>query len=148
MQVGAELRRLVVARAEHLCEYCLIHHDDTFFGCEVDHIIGRQHGGATEQSNLALACLYCNRNKGSNIASIAPGTDRLVRLFDPRRDRWYEHFGLGRDGVTITTQTDVAEATVRILGMNDADRQIERDMLRCAGRYPSQPALQRMLARR
>jgi ATP-binding cassette subfamily F protein uup len=39
--ISAELRRLVVARAESLCEYCLIHEDDTFFGCEVDHIITR-----------------------------------------------------------------------------------------------------------
>src|SRR5262249_7484988 len=32
--ISAELRRLVVARAEGLCEYCLIAEEDTFFGCE------------------------------------------------------------------------------------------------------------------
>jgi len=37
--ISAELRRLVAARAEYLCEYCLIHEDDVFFGCEVDQII-------------------------------------------------------------------------------------------------------------
>ena len=36
--IGADLRRRVVLRAERLCEYCLIHEDDTFYGCEVDHI--------------------------------------------------------------------------------------------------------------
>ena len=32
--------------AAFLCEYCLIHEDDTVFGCEVDHIISTKHGGA------------------------------------------------------------------------------------------------------
>ena len=42
--IGAELRRYVFARAERLCEYCLIHEEDTFFGCEVDHILSEKHG--------------------------------------------------------------------------------------------------------
>ena len=37
--INAALRRLVATRAEYLCEYCLIHEEDAFFGCEVDHII-------------------------------------------------------------------------------------------------------------
>ena len=63
--VSAELRRLVVARADSLCEYCLIHEEDTFFGCEVDHIVSEKHGGQTDAQNLALACLFCKRNKGA-----------------------------------------------------------------------------------
>jgi hypothetical protein len=35
--ISVELRRLVVRRAERLCGYCLIHHDDTYFGCEAAH---------------------------------------------------------------------------------------------------------------
>jgi hypothetical protein len=56
--ISAELRRLVAARAEGLCEYCLIHEEDTFFGCEVDHIISEKHGGSTDAGNLAYACLF------------------------------------------------------------------------------------------
>ena len=33
--VSAALRRLVAARADALCEYCLVHEDDAVFGCEV-----------------------------------------------------------------------------------------------------------------
>gem|GEM_PF-1829697 len=29
--VSEDLRRLVAIRAEYLCEYCLIHEDDTFY---------------------------------------------------------------------------------------------------------------------
>lgn len=63
--VPAELRRLVEERARNICEYCLIHVDDTFFGCQVDHIIAEKHGGLTVDDNLSLACTFCNRAKGS-----------------------------------------------------------------------------------
>lgn len=142
--MSAELRRLVVARADSLCEYCLIREEDTFFGCEVDHIISEKHAGPTEPENLALACLFCNRNMGSDIASVIPGTDRLARFFNPRSDVWSIHFRLGTDGVWIVPLTEVGEATARILGINDAERLLERDTLREHGRYPSAAARRRI----
>ena len=68
--VSAALRRLVAERAAYLCEYCLLHEEDTFFGCEVDHIISEKHGGPTVAENLAYACAFCNRAKGSDVGSI------------------------------------------------------------------------------
>ena len=62
--LSAELRRLVSARAGNLCEYCLIHESDTYFGCEVDHVLSEKHGGPTVASNLAFACLFCKRIGG------------------------------------------------------------------------------------
>lgn len=38
-EVSERLRRQVAERAYHVCEYCLIHEDDTFWGSQVDHII-------------------------------------------------------------------------------------------------------------
>ncbi len=140
--ISEELRRLVSARAGGLCEYCLIHADDTFFGCEVDHIISRKHGGPTEAENLALACLFCNRQKGTDIGSILPGSDALVRFFHPRRDRWSEHFRL--EGPTIHALTPVGEATARILRFNIGDRLLERRLLIAIGRYPTPAALHRI----
>ena len=67
--VTEALRRQVAERAYHVCEYCLIHEDDTFWGCQVDHIISRKHGGPTEPANLAWACACCNNNKGSAVLS-------------------------------------------------------------------------------
>lgn len=142
--IGADLRRLVVLRAERLCEYCLIHEEDTFYGCEVDHIVSEKHGGPTREDNLAYACLFCNRNKGSDIASLEPGTDRLVRLFNPRMDRWVEHFILNEDGITISPRTPTGEATVRLLGFNEGDRLVERRALRQVGRFPTAAALRRL----
>ena len=143
--VGAAVRRLVAVRADFLCEYCLVHEDDTVFGCEVDHIISEKHGGATDAENLAYACAFCNRAKGSDIGSIVPGTGRFVRFFNPRTDRWAEHFTL--DGVTIAPLSDIGEVTSRILAFNDSDRLLERQTLQAVGRYPSAAAVARMASR-
>lgn len=134
---SAALRRLVSARAEHRCEYCLIHEDDTFFGCEVDHIISEKHGGATTADNLALACVTCNRHKGSDIASVNPADGTLVRLFNPRTDRWTEHFALSEDGTVLEAMTPIGVVTSRMLQLNEAERQLERAPLRAIGRYPA-----------
>jgi len=143
--VSATLRRLVAMRADFLCEYCLVHEDDTVFGCEVDHIISAKHGGATDAENLAYACAFCNRAKGSDIGSIVPGTGRFVRFFNPRTDRWAEHFTL--DGVTLVPLSDIGEVTARILVFNDSDRLLERQTLQAVGRYPSVEAMARMASR-
>lgn len=128
------LRRLVATRANYCCEYCLLHQDDTFFGCEVDHIISMKHGGQTVENNLAYTCFICNRRKGSDIGSILWKTGDLIRFFNPRTDSWKEHFIL--EGAIIKPQTDIGEVTARILDFNNSDRILERQVLIEVGRYP------------
>jgi hypothetical protein len=145
--ISVELRRQVIARADHLCEYCLIHEEDTYFGCEVDHIISEKHGGPTALDNLGYACLFCNRNKGSDVGSIVPPLSSGVfsRFFNPRLDAWSEHFALDpTDGITIQPLTPVGEVTARILAFNSEERLMERRELRDVGRYPAAAALERM----
>ena len=88
---------------------------------------------------LALACVFCNRYKGSDIASLTPETGELVRLYNPRTDRWSEHFRI--HGVVIEPLTKIGEVTVRILQMNNDDQILEREVLSRRGRYPSEAAL-------
>lgn len=132
--IPADLRRSVAARAGHRCEYCLIREEDTFFGCEIDHVISLKHGGATTEGNLAYSCMPCNRQKGSDLGSISPQTSTLVRFFNPRADRWEEHFELA--GTLIRPLTDIGEVTARILGFNSEERILEREELISSGRYP------------
>jgi hypothetical protein len=140
--VNNELRSLVATRADHLCEYCLIHEDDTFLGCTVDHIISLKHGGPTEAENLAYCCPFCNRHKGSDIGSISKRTGELVRFFNPRIDRWSACFALR--GNIIEPLTDIGETTAAILKLNDTDRILEHEALRTIGRYPTDAALKRI----
>ena len=140
--INAALRRLVATRAEYLCEYCLINEEDAFFGCEVDHIISEKHGGQTDADNLAYACAFCNRSKGSDIGSVVQQTGNFVRFFNPRTDQWAAHFVL--DGVIIVARSDIGEVTAHILDFNNEERLFERQTLQTIGRYPSAAAITRM----
>lgn len=141
--VPAGLRRLVAGRADYLCEYCLIHENDRGFGCQLDHIISEKHGGTTEAANLAYACAPCNRAKGSDIGSVDATTGLLTRLYNPRIDKWHEHFKL--DGPKIIGLTDTGRVTVKILRLNDNERLLEREILHTQERYPSTAANRRMM---
>ncbi|MEG4483910.1 HNH endonuclease signature motif containing protein [Microcoleus sp. D2_18a_B4] len=90
--VSASLRRMVCDRANGYCEYCLIPETLALSSHQIDHIIAEKHSGETVENNLALSCSICNKNKGSDIASIAPETDEVVRLYNPRKDSWEDHF--------------------------------------------------------
>jgi hypothetical protein len=124
-----------------LCEYCLIHESDTFLGCQVEHVISEKHGGQTAGANLALACVFCNRFKGTDIAALTP-SGKLSRLFNPRADHWRDHFRL--DQGQIVAITDVGAATVGLLRMNHPDRVLERQVLAKVGRYPPEAAIKRL----
>jgi HNH endonuclease len=111
---------------------------NTFYGCEVDHIISVKHGGSSDADNLAYACAVCNRYKGSDIGSIS-STGEFIRFFNPRVDRWAEHFRL--DDEFITPLTMIGEVTARILEFNDSARLHEREEMMGFGKYPNEAAL-------
>lgn len=140
--VSAELRQLVADRADNICEYCLIAERHGLWGCQIDHIIAEKHQGPTIESNLAYACAPCNQAKGSDISSVDWETGKLVPLFNPRLDRWRDHFRLHLP--YIVGVTPVGIVTARILKFNSSDRLLERDELVEAGAYPSESARQRM----
>jgi HNH endonuclease len=144
MYISAELRRLVVARAERLCEYCLIAEEDTFYGCEVDHIISKKHGGPTQEENLAYACVFCNQAKGTDVGSIHRESEQFIRFFNPRTDRWADHFRL--TGNRIEGVTPIGAITASIFGFNIGERILERKTLRSVNRYPTAAALKRLQA--
>lgn len=87
--------------------------------------------------NLALACLKCNRNKGSDLSALDPLDGSIVRLFNPRTQRWAEHFAL--DGARVIGLTPTGRATVQLLRINDRVRLAQRHKRAVVGRYP--PAL-------
>src|SRR5215212_4645612 len=92
--IPSDLRRFVRHRAAASCEYCRVPEAYSFFAHELDHVIAQQHGGETAEGNLALACVICNKHKGTNLSSIDPETGQVVPLFHPRQNRWLDHFRL------------------------------------------------------
>lgn len=135
MNLGRKIREEVARRARFRCEYCRIHDLDAGFPHQADHVVSVKHGGQSGLDNLAYACAICNRRKGSDIASIDPITGELVGLFNPRQQRWSDHFRL--DAEWIIPVTRIGEATARLLGLNLTERLAERRLLQSLGRYPS-----------
>lgn len=133
LELSDRLRQMVIERAGSRCEYCLLPQSAAFHRHEPDHIIPLQHGGETIESNLALACMRCNRYKGPNIGSIDPATGELIRFFNPRIHKWDEHFEL--EGGIISPLTPESRVTVKIFRINDDDRVLERIQLLEIGIY-------------
>jgi hypothetical protein len=133
--IKAALRREVIARAGGCCEYCLTHMDDRPIGFAIDHVIAEKHGGPTESPNLCLSCYWCNSYKGSDLSSVDwEMGGAVVLLFNPRQQRWDDHFRL--DGVRIVPLTATGRVTVSLLQLNAAERIKERRVLIELGSYP------------
>ena len=62
----------------------------------------------------------------------------FTRFFNPRTDRWAEHFRL--EGASIRSLTPIGEVTVRIFGFNDSARLHEREEMIRFGKYRSETA--------
>lgn len=131
--VSRALHRQVVERAAGRCEYCRFPEAASFLTFEIEHIIAQKHGGATVAENLALACPFCNRNKGSDLGSIDPESGVLTPFYNKRMQAWDEHFML--DGARIVAQSAEGRVTMRILQFNHPDRLVEREALILAGPY-------------
>jgi len=112
------MRRLVRERAESRCEYC--HTPEWLSGlpCEIDHINPRAKGGATIADNLCLACASCNGYKQAHTHATDPESGEKVSLFNPRQQRWGEHFAWSDDGATIIGLTACGRATVVALKLD------------------------------
>lgn len=132
--ITAELRRQVIARASNCCEYCRLSQDDSTFSFQVDHIIAEKHGGETTLENLSWSCPHCNVHKGSDIGSIDPQSNRLTPLYNPRLQKWSEHFQ--HQAARIDPLTPEGRVTVRLLRLNDAEQLDERRGLMGLRRYP------------
>ena len=129
--IPAQLRRIVVERSNGCCEYCLRPELFSFSSHEIDHVIAEKHGGQTTEGNLAIACKLCNTQKGSDIASIDPKTDAITPLYNPRRDRWQEHFQC--QNAELIPLTDRARTTIRLLQLNRHEILKERPLWFASG---------------
>ncbi len=105
-------------RARHRCEYCLTAEWLTGQAGEVDHIAPRAQGGSSHIDNLCLACAACNGFKLDRTAALDAETNQLAPLFNPRAQRWAEHFMWSDEGTRIIGLTAHGRVTITTLKMN------------------------------
>jgi 5-methylcytosine-specific restriction endonuclease McrA len=124
-------RKQIRDRAGDRCEYCRLPQRCTTLPHEVDHIRARKHRGPSTLENSCWACAYCNSFKSSNAAGYDPETDELVPLFNPRVDRWTDHFAW-REAMLLG-KTAVGRATIDVLRINRSERAEHRRLLLVTG---------------
>jgi hypothetical protein len=138
-RVPAELDRKVRAAAKNRCGYCLSPQHLVMARLEIEHILPCAHGGADDEENLWLSCPICNGHKSDKTCAADPDTGQIVLLFNPRVQKWQDHFGWSADGTRILGQTPVGRATVAALRLSDdTDALLVRSYRVAAGWHPPQ----------
>lgn len=118
--IAAAVRQSVAEEAGHRCGYCQAQEAVLGMPFEIEHITPEAMGGSSETDNLWLACPRCNRYKAARTHAVDPEDGQPVPLFDPRRQRWDQHFAWQAGGVFVVGLTATGRATVDALQMNNA----------------------------
>jgi hypothetical protein len=121
------------------CAYCMTSMRIVGPLLEVDHVVPRARGGATEEANLCLACPMCNGHKADRGAAVDPVSGLSVRLYHPRQDSWAEHFAWTEDGTIVRGTTPIGRATVAVLQVNHEDIVAARRLWVAVGWHPPTP---------
>jgi len=126
----------VAGRAGHRCEYCYASEAVFNLPFEIEHIVPMFRGGDDSAANLALACRACNLFKAAHVDASDPESDELVRLFNPRQDRWADHFQVDPENIRIVGRTPAGRATVGRLRLNREAQMAARQQWIRLGLFP------------
>lgn len=137
-RVPQQTRRFVAERARFLCEYCRTPADwgpDPF---SVEQIVSRFEDGSDTSDNLAYSCQGCNGHKGKVTTAPDPETELLTLLFNPRKERWNDHFRWSKDYTKVVPITAIGRATLARLQLNRTGLVNHRRALVAFGIHPPQ----------
>jgi hypothetical protein len=136
--VNAATRAILEERARHRCEYCHLPIRGQVATFPIDHIHPRTLAGATDLTNLALACPHCNARKWIHTQGIDSETNQTAELFNPRLQVWEEHlpWSTNNSGL-VHGRTACGRATIQRLQMNDPIAVDIRQLLAALGMFPN-----------
>jgi len=117
--VSERLKIKIRQQADDRCGYCQSLQKYVWGTLEIEHIIPKSKGGSNDEQNLWLACRPYNLYKSDQTHGIDPITEEKIALFNPRTQRWREHFSWSDDGVYTLGLTSCGRATVKALQMNN-----------------------------
>ncbi len=134
--LSASLKNEVYWRAKGLCEYCLSPEKFSSSTFEIEHIFPASLGGKTVLGNLALSCSTCNKHKSHRISIVDSETKKDVVFYNPRQDRWNEHFTWNNDFTEIVALTGKGRVTIKALKLNRKNLKNLRNLLCLVGLHP------------
>lgn len=117
--ISESLRNQIAETDRQRCCYCLTSEANSGIPMTHDHIQPISKGGETSWENVCLACRSCNEFKGNSTESIDPLTGEFLPLFNPRLQRWSDHFIWSFDGTKIEALSAIGRATIIRLQMNN-----------------------------
>jgi len=142
MSLPKTLRYQVRQRAQFRCEYC--HYPELLSSAplSIDHLQPQSLGGTDDPDNLALACRRCNERRYNFTTGLDPDTVVGTALFNPRQQRWADHFVWSTGGTLLIGVTPTGRATCDRLDLNDERRsdkfiQTCRQQWSASGLHPS-----------
>jgi hypothetical protein len=130
------IKERVRQRAKNRCEYCLSRQEYVLGRLQIDHIQPVAKGGSNTEDNLCLACELCNQYKWTQTEGLDPESGKLVSLFNPRNQKWKEHFAWNLNEVEMIGITDCGRATIEALRLNNNLAMIVRKNWVKAGWHP------------
>lgn len=119
MGVNERTRQFVRQRAKCLCEYCHSPERSSSDIFTIDHLLPKSLGGSDEPENLALACRRCNERRYNFTTGIDPQTGEEAAIFNPRWQKWAEHFIWISKGLKVIGTTPTGRATCYRMDFND-----------------------------
>ena len=131
-----KIRQLVTDRAFGCCEYCMSQEKYASQSFSLEHIFPVVLGGETDVENLSLACQGCNNFKFTKVTALDSETNTIVRIFNPRQDKWTEHFGWNDHFTIIVGITSIGRATVKALQLNRDNLINQRIVYKAYGIHP------------
>jgi hypothetical protein len=134
--VPEAVRQRVRDDARARCGYCSSHQRHLLGPLEVDHIVPLCRGGSGDEDNLWLACARCNRYKGAQTEALDPVSGEVHPLYNPRTQRWRDHFQWTAGGALVRGLTKVGRATVVALRLNHDHAVAVRRNWMSAGWHP------------
>jgi hypothetical protein len=134
--IPVDLRRRVAELDGGSCAYCATSQRIVGPILEIDHVVPRARGGPAEEANLCLACPMCNGHKADRTSGVDPEGGLSAPLYNPRRERWADHFEWAEEGAMVRGKTASGRATVAALQMNHVEVVAARRLWMAAGWHP------------
>jgi len=134
--ISVQLRKQIAAIDYQRCCYCLTSESNSGISMTYDHIYPRSKGGETCLDNVCLACSSCNMSKSDNTEALDLSTKEIVSLFNPRKQKWSDHFAWTADKTKLEGITPSGRVTVATLRMNRPTIVIARQRWVRAGWHP------------
>lgn len=136
--ISVQLAAQVFADAGNRCGYCRTDERLTGSSLSTEHILPVATGGPTTRENLWRSCRECNERKGAQVQGIDPESGDAATLYNPRTQRWGDHFRWSEDGLLIIGVTAVGRATVVALDLNRPLQLVARQRWVLVGWHPPQ----------